>query len=97
MFDGCNYYNLPDYECQHTCTYWIINERRNGQKIGPLCRTMPVPAGVTNSSFFFTDFTIVVAILPVVSSIDFANMEIIIKIPWTNTHFDVVVKSCSYL
>ena len=79
MFDGCTYYNLPD-----TCTCWIINACRNGQKSGPLCRTMPVPAGVTNSSlFFFTDFTIVVAILPVVSSIDFANMEIIIKIPQT--------------
>ena len=47
--------------------------------------------------FFFTDYTIVVAILPEVSSIDFANMEIIIKIPQSNTYFDVVVKSCSYL
>ena len=47
--------------------------------------------------FCFKDFTIVVAIMPVVSSIDFENMEIIIKIPQTNTHFDVVVKSCSYL
>ena len=28
---------------------------------------------------FFTDFTIDVAFLPVVSSIDFANMEIMIK------------------
>ena len=51
---------------------------------------------VCRQQLFFTDFTIVVAILPVVSSIDFANMEII-KIPQTNTHFDVVVKSCSYL
>ena len=53
---------------------------------------MPVPAGVTNSSLF-SDFTIVVAILPVVSSIDFANMELIIKIHQTNTRFDIVVKS----
>ena len=96
MFDGCTYYNLPDNECQHTCTCWIMNVCRKGQKSGPLCRTMPVPAGVTNSSFF-TDFTIDDAILPVVSSIDFSNMEIIIKIPKTNTYFDVVVKSCSYL
>ena len=57
---------------------------------------MPVPAGVTNSSVL-PDFTSVVAILPVVSSIVFTNMKIIRKILQTDTYFDVVVKSCSYL
>ena len=41
---------------------------------GRLSRTMPVLAGMTDSSSF-PYFTIVVAILPVVCSVDFTNMK----------------------
>ena len=65
--------NLPGGECQHTC--WLTKSRRAGQKCGFLCHTMPVPAGVTKSSF--PDVTVVVAISSVMSSIDLTNMKLI--------------------
>ena len=57
-----------------------------------------------SASRLFPYFSIVVAILPVVSSIDFTNMKIILKFlqtnPFrakvTNTQFDAVT-SCLYL
>ena len=65
---------FPGRECLYTC--WLTNLCRTGQKCELLCQPMPVPAGVTNSNFF-PDVTVVVAILHVMSSIDFTNKQII--------------------